>query len=125
MIWRRFSLSPRVTGRVAFFVVLVMAVANPIAAAEAQESNRGSPAVMDQPQAGPVRPIARGWKIAIVAIVAMGSGFALAFSIRAWRSSNLFDRQYRFPAVGAVEFRLGANKSGGRMVTIEFGHRAK
>jgi hypothetical protein len=63
-----------------------------------------------------------GWKIAIVAIVAMGGGFALAFSLRAWRSSNLFDRQYRFPA-GKTALRLGANKSGGCMATIEFGRR--
>jgi hypothetical protein len=125
MIWRVFSLSAGIIGRVAFFVVLVMAVTSSIAAAQVQESNRDSPAVMDEPQAAPVRPIPRGWKIAIVAIVAVGSGFALAFSVRAWRSSNLFDRQYRFPPVVAVGFRLGANRSGGRMVTIEFGHRAK
>jgi hypothetical protein len=113
----------RIIIRVFFLVVLIMAMTGPTAPAQTQESRRDLSPAMDQPQAAPVRPMARGWKIAIVAIVAMGTGFALAFSMRAWRSSNLFDRQYRFPAVTTVELRLGANKSGGGMATIEFGHR--
>ena len=69
------------------------------------------------------RPVPLPWKIAIAVVVTVGAGFVLAFSMRAWRSSNLFDRQYRFPAVADVRFRLGGNKSGGCMAVIEFGPR--
>ena len=76
--------------------------------------------------AGPVppEPIALGWKIAIVAAVALAVGTGLFFSVRSWLSSNLFDRQYSFPPVPPVALRLGGTKSGGSMATIVFVDRA-
>jgi hypothetical protein len=69
------------------------------------------------------KPIPRSWTIAIVAVATILSAVALAFSVRAWRASNLFDREYRFPAATSVALRLGANKSGGCMATIRFRDR--
>jgi hypothetical protein len=69
------------------------------------------------------KPIPRSWTIAIVAVVAVLTAVVLAFSVRAWRASNLFDREYRFPAATSVALRLGANKSGGCMATIRFRDR--
>lgn len=68
--------------------------------------------------------IALGWKIAIIAVIASAVGTGLYFSVRSWRSSNLFDRQYRFPSVAQVPLRLGGTKSGGSMATIVFVDRA-
>ena len=79
----------------------------------------GTPSAFVNPQ--PVRqmlpvPV----KLAILAgAFVIGAG-ALIFASRAWRSGNLFDRQYRFPPVANVALRLGANKSGGCMATIAF-----
>jgi|ERR1700682_1323537 len=70
------------------------------------------------------KPIPLPWKIAIVATGLVVAASALLVSVRAWRSSNLFDREYRFPSVTNVALRLGANKSGGGMATIDFGDRA-
>ena len=64
------------------------------------------------------------WKIAIVATAFAVAAITLLFSMRAWRSSNLFDREYRFPEVTSVALRLGGNKSGGCMATIDFNERA-
>jgi hypothetical protein len=66
------------------------------------------------------RPIPLAVKIAIVI-----GGFALAtaalfVSMRAWRSSNLFDRQYRFPEIDRVALRLGGTRSGGCMAALDF-----
>ena len=47
------------------------------------------------------------------------SGIFYAAS-RAWRSSNVFDRQYRFPEGGEAALRFGATRSGGHMATIKF-----
>lgn len=78
----------------------------------------------EQAQAQGVRkPIPRSWKIAIAASVAVLIAAALAFSVRAWRAGNLFDREYRFPPVASTEIRLGANKSGGYMATIKLRER--
>jgi hypothetical protein len=44
----------------------------------------------------------------------------LLFSIRAWRAGNLFDREYRFPPVASAAIRLGGNRSGGHMATLNF-----
>ena len=105
------------------FLSIVIFVAAPDAICQTQNPSPDSSSALAQGQRAHPKPIPVGWKIAIVAIVAMGGGFAVAFSLRAWRSSNLFDRQYRFPAVDTAAIRLGANKSGGCMATIEFGHR--
>ncbi|MDQ6624402.1 MAG: hypothetical protein M3Y86_13080 [Verrucomicrobiota bacterium] len=45
----------------------------------------------------------------------------LAFGAqRAWRRSNLFGRQYRFPDAPETALRLGAEKCGGHLATIQF-----
>jgi hypothetical protein len=67
-----------------------------------------------------VKPLPLSNKIAIVAgglVVAAG---AFVLSLRAWRASNLFDRQYRFPRVAAPALRLGGKRSGGCMAAISF-----
>lgn len=69
-------------------------------------------------------PIALRWKIAVVLAVVVLSSALLWISIRVWRSSNLFDRQYRFPEVATAAERLGANRSGGHLATITFRDRA-
>jgi hypothetical protein len=69
------------------------------------------------------KPIPLGWKIAIAATAFVVAVSTLLFSMRAWRSSNLFDREYRFPAVTNAALRLGANKSGGGMATVDFNRR--
>jgi hypothetical protein len=109
--------------RIALFLSIVVFAAAPVAICQTQNPSPDSSRALAQDQRPHTKPIPVGWKIAIVAIVAMGGGFAVAFSLRAWRSSNLFDRQYRFPPVAAAALRLGADKSGGCMATIEFGHR--
>jgi hypothetical protein len=82
------------------------------------------PSEFARAQAAPSKPIPRVWKVTIVAIGLVVAGSALLFSMRAWRSSNLFDREYRFPRVTNAALRLGANKSGGCMATINFSDRA-
>jgi hypothetical protein len=59
-------------------------------------------------------------KLAIAGAILTVGLVAFAFSVRAWRSGNLFNRQYHFPPVATVALRLGANKSGGCMATIVF-----
>ena len=117
---RRPSLAWRRLHRLGLFVAIVIFAVGLIGIVQAQEANHGEPSGVARSEAVEGKPLPLGWKIAIVCIVTVGTGFLLAFSIRAWRSSNLFDRQYRFPAVAAVAFRLGANKSGGCMALIEF-----
>jgi hypothetical protein len=69
-------------------------------------------------------PIPLAWKIAIaLGVLAICSGLLL-ISMRVWRSSNLFDRQYRFPKASTAALRLGGNRSGGLMASIKFGDRA-
>lgn len=70
------------------------------------------------------KPIAMKWKIGAVLVVLAIAGVALWISARVWKSSNLFDRQYRFPAVQSAAIRLGANRSGGQVATILFRNRA-
>ena len=69
----------------------------------------------------PPKPIPREWLI--------GGGIAWVLAIaallwganKAWHSSNLFDRQYRFPESRDPALRLGGKRSGGHMATIQFG----
>lgn len=69
------------------------------------------------------KPIPLSWKIAIAGTALVVAASALLFSVRAWRSSNLFDREYRFPEGTNAALRLGAKKSGGCMATIDFNER--
>ena len=72
----------------------------------------------------PVKPIPREWLI--------GGGIAWILAIaavlwganKAWHSSNLFDRQYRFPEGGEAALRFGGKRSGGHMATLRFGEPA-
>jgi hypothetical protein len=108
--------------RTALAIVMLMLVTRPPAVGQTSPPRPDVPAAAIEQQVPQGKPLPVGWKITIVALGAMGTGFAIAFAMRAWRSSNLFDRQYRFPAVPSGEQRLGANKSGGFMATIEFRH---
>lgn len=61
--------------------------------------------------------IPRFWKIGMLAAAAMLGAVLVYRSSRAWRSWNLFDREYRFPVEDEVALRLGGTKSGGHMAT--------
>jgi hypothetical protein len=81
-----------------------------------------APILFGQTQIEPAasRPLPLGWEITIALLVAGAVGTAIYFCLRAWRSSNLFDRQYRFPKMENAALRFGANKSGGFMATIVY-----
>ena len=70
------------------------------------------------------KPIPLGLKIAIVLGAIVIASVPLWIAMRVWRSSNLFDRQYRFPQVETAALRLGANRSGGHMAVVTFRDRA-
>jgi hypothetical protein len=82
-----------------------------------------TPAGAMQFQRPPPKPIPATIKITIVATVVVVGAVVLFFSMRAWRAGNLFDREYRFPPVTAATVRLGGQRSGGCMATINFGNR--
>jgi hypothetical protein len=67
-------------------------------------------------------PIPRGWVIGGIAAALLVVGATLYGSARAWRSSNLFDREYRFPENSNPALRLGGSRCGGHMATINVGH---
>ncbi|MGI9086179.1 MAG: hypothetical protein ACR2HH_00315 [Chthoniobacterales bacterium] len=69
------------------------------------------------------KPIPREWIIGGVAVGLLILALILWGSARAWRSSNLFDQQYRFPENPAPALRLGGTRSGGHLATI--GQKAK
>jgi len=64
----------------------------------------------------PLAWILGGTGIGLLAIVALLYG-----SARRWRSSNLFDRQYRFPIVEEPALRFGAKKCGGHLAKVQLG----
>jgi hypothetical protein len=68
----------------------------------------------------PTKPIPRAVLIAGAAVFRLVSSLVLVKSVRAWRSSNLFDRQYRFPAPGPAALRFGGNRCGGQLATLKF-----
>ena len=68
----------------------------------------------------PRKPIPKAVLIAGAAVLLLVSGILLVKSVRAWRSSNLFDRQYRFPAPGPAALRFGGNRCGGQLATLTF-----
>ncbi len=65
-------------------------------------------------------PIPRVWIIAGASVALLAGCGLLYASIRAWRSSNLFDREYHFPPAGPSAMRFGGARSGGLMATINF-----
>ena len=66
------------------------------------------------------RPIPRKWILAGAAVGAVVGGALLLFGIRAWRTSRLFGRQYRFPVRERVALRLGGERSGGLVAAASF-----
>jgi hypothetical protein len=103
-------------------ILFVLLASTPLAQTETPTSE--VPSEFARAQRAPSKPIPLGWKITIVATGFAVAASALLFSVRAWRSSNLFDREYRFPPVKSAALRLGANKSGGSMATVDFSDRA-
>jgi hypothetical protein len=101
-----------------FLLSILVIVPVPVAFSQTPEAEQ-----IQQEQPGQRKPIPRGVKIAILASVAILIAVALAFSVRAWRASNLFDREYHFPPVASTAIRLGASRSGGHMATIKFRNR--
>ncbi|MEP6821334.1 MAG: hypothetical protein ABI946_03190 [Chthoniobacterales bacterium] len=71
------------------------------------------------------KPIPRSWWIGAIAIVVLAAIGILFAASRAWRSSNVFDRQYRFPEGGEAALRFGGTRSGGHMATIQFEPKAR
>ncbi len=67
------------------------------------------------------KPIPRGWIIGGLVAAAMLIAALFYGASRAWRSSNLFDRQYHFPVKKEAALRFGGQKSGGHMATVKFG----
>jgi hypothetical protein len=65
------------------------------------------------------KPIPAGWRIGGIVAAVLALAALLYGAARAWRSSNLFDRQYRFPAGSEAALRFGANRCGGHMATIK------
>jgi hypothetical protein len=112
------------------FVTLVLVFAATISIVVAQPNSQlfeagrfGSqttPTPEGHRRATPSKPIPRGWIIA-GAGVALLAGCGLLFaSIRAWRTSNLFDREYHLPPAGTAAMRFGGTRNGGLMATINF-----
>lgn len=82
-----------------------------------------TPSDLIREQPAPGKPWPRSVKITMVAALIVIALVILAFSVRAWRTGNLFDREYRFPAPTSIAARLGARRSGGCMATITFRNR--
>ena len=88
------------------------------------------PGATTEPPIGPSRPNQHGGtpfglKMAIVLLVLLALGVGFYFALRAWRSANLFQRQYWFPIAKEVPPRLGASRSGGCMATLDFARDAR
>ena len=66
------------------------------------------------------RPISRGWKIAGGIAALLAAGGIVYGATRAWRSSNLFGREYVFPVSRDAAVRFGGEKCGGHMATVRF-----
>ena len=67
------------------------------------------------------KPIPFGWYVGGGVLAAVTVMLLLWGAARAWRSSNLFDRQYYFPTDPEPALRLNAVRCGGHMATIDLG----
>ena len=70
----------------------------------------------------PSKPLPLGWKITIGAAIVLGTAGLLYGASKAWHSSNLFDREYRFPTGSTAALRFGGKRCGGHMATLRFGN---
>lgn len=70
------------------------------------------------------KPIPPEWIYGGLAAAAIISAFIFWRSARLWRSSNLFDQQYRFPPNPQPALRFGAHRCGGNMATIRLENAA-
>jgi hypothetical protein len=82
-----------------------------------------APQASENTQTAASKPMSRALKAGIAVAVISLSLIGLLFALRAWRASNLFDREYYFRRPNSVVLRLGAKKSGGCMATISFRDR--
>lgn len=67
----------------------------------------------------PGKPISRTWVIAGAGVGLLLAGAVLYLAVKAWRSSNVFERKYHFPSAGQAALRLGGKRSGGFMAASE------
>jgi hypothetical protein len=116
--------------RRSFFLLLGLgfAVAAPLAPAQPDPSIFRPQNIPQQQTASepgralpPSKPIPRGFIFAGAVVVFLIAALLLFKAVGAWRSSNLFDRQYRFPHPAAIPARLGGARCGGQMATLNFG----
>jgi hypothetical protein len=99
----------------------------PAATPEFKERPYGPlPAPTKEPKAKPKdverKPIPLGWLIGGAASAVLGIAGILYGASKAWHSSNLFDREYRFPSGGEAALRFGGKRCGGHMATVQFGN---
>ncbi len=88
------------------------------------------PAPTDTPAARKInpeddKPIPLTWIIGGACAAAIAIALLLYGSARRWRSSNLFDRQYRFPVDPNPALRFGGKKCGGHLAQVRFGSAIK
>ncbi|MEP6685855.1 MAG: hypothetical protein ABJB22_03685 [Verrucomicrobiota bacterium] len=110
------------------FVLAGFAISAPLASAQPDPSifdqgryiPQGTPPPEVKRTPAPAEPIPRAVLISGGAVLLLVSSILLFKSARAWRSSNLFDRQYRFPPPGPAAFRFGGNRCGGQLATLNF-----
>lgn len=76
---------------------------------------RGEPLRLEAPS----KPIPRSWLISGAGVSLLLAGAVLYFAIKAWRSSNVFERKYHFPPAGQAALRFGGKRSGGFMAASE------
>ena len=126
----------RVVVLLAFLMLLLCVAAHPLfaqlppppaATPDFKERPYGPiPAPTKEPKAKakdtePAKPLPLGWKITIGVAVVLGTAGVLYGASKAWHSSNLFDREYRFPTEGDAALRFGGKRCGGHMATVQFG----
>jgi hypothetical protein len=129
---RTFPLLPGARAAIVGLLMSMLGPNVPVAPAQDFSALKASPAPSPaQPQENLLakmprqvrKPIPMKWKLAIVAGTLLIGAAALWLSLRVWKSSNLFGRQYHFPPVETANLRLGAMRSGGHMATITFRDR--
>ncbi|HEV3410733.1 MAG TPA: hypothetical protein VG095_10595 [Chthoniobacterales bacterium] len=67
------------------------------------------------------RPIPKGWVWTGIGAGVLALGALVYGALRNWRSSGLFEREYRFPLGDRSKARFGAERNGGHMAVVKFG----